>query len=116
MDKNKIKTFADHVISDMGAAMGAGLAYVGTKVGLFRSMAGAGPVRADELAKKTGLQSRYVTEWLKGMTCARYLDYDPENETYELPDEHAYLLASEGSDHYVGGLFYSVPMMLGMAP
>ena len=116
MDKNKIKTFADHVISDMGSAMGAGLAYVGTKVGLFRSMAGAGPISADELAKKTGLQSRYVTEWLKGMTCARYLDYDPENETYELPDEHAYLLASEGSDHYVGGLFYSVPMMLGMAP
>ena len=35
MDKNKIKTFADHVISDMGSAMGAGLAYVGTKVGLF---------------------------------------------------------------------------------
>ena len=116
MDKNRIKTFADQVIGDMGSAMGAGLAYVGTKVGLFRSMAGAGPINADDLAKKTGLQSRYVTEWLKGMTCARYLDYDPENETYELPDEHAYLLASEGSDHYVGGLFYSVPMMLGMAP
>ena len=116
MDKNKIKAFADHVVGDMGSAMGAGLAYVGTKVGLFRAMAGGGPVTPEVLATKTGLQKRYVTEWLKGMVCAKYLDYDPETQTYELPDEHAYLVASEGTDHYVGGLFYSVPMMLGMAP
>lgn len=116
MDKDKIKNFAEKVISDMGAAMATGMAYVGTKTGLFRTMANHGPMTMNEVIEQSGLQARYVEEWLKGMTCAEYLVFDPHDETYELSDEHAFLLASEGSDHYVGGLFYSVPMMLGVAP
>jgi hypothetical protein len=39
------------------------------------------------------------------MTSAKYLDYDPAARTYRLPDEHAYLVASDDSDHFMGGLF-----------
>ena len=40
----------------------------------------------------------------------------PKRETFTLPDEHAYLLASDGSDHFAGGMFRMAPVLLGMAP
>jgi hypothetical protein len=80
MDKDKIKSFADKVFADMAGAMTAGMGYLGTKTGLFRVMAGKGPLRAEEVARQSGLQTRYVEEWLKGMTCAKYLEYDPAGE------------------------------------
>lgn len=116
MDKEKAKAFGDKVFGDMAGAMAAGMGYVGTKTGLFRAMAGKGPLRLEDVVRECGLQPRCVEEWLKGMVCAEYLEYDPGAETFELPDEHAYLLASDQTDHFVGGLFYMVPVLLRVAP
>src|SRR5215831_2895028 len=116
MDKDKLKAFADKVFGDMAGAMAAGMGYVGVKTGLFRAMAGKGPMRVEDVAREAKLVPRYVEEWLKGMTSAKYLDYDPVAKTYRLPDEHAYLLASDDSDHFMGGLFPIVPVLLRLAP
>ncbi len=116
MDKDKIKAFSDRVFADIAGAMISGMGYVGTRTGLFRAMAGKGPMRLDEVVRESGLQPRYVEEWLKGMTCAGYLDYDPSAQSYRLPDEHAFLLASDGTDHFMGGLFCLGPVLLRAAP
>lgn len=116
MNRDKIKGFADHVYGDMAGAMTVAMAYVGTKTGLFRAMAGKGPLRPQELAAATGLHSRYVEEWLSGMAAAGYLDYDPVQQTFCLPEEHAFLLASEGTDHFMGGLFCFAPVLFAAAP
>lgn len=116
MDKDRIKSFADKVNADAAGAMTVAMAYVGTKVGLFRAMAGKGPMTASAVADASGLQPRYVEEWLKGMTSAGYLDYDPKAVTFCLPDEHGYLLASEGTDHFMGGLFLMAPVLMKAAP
>ncbi len=116
MDKDKTKAFADKIFADMAGAMTAGMSYVGVKTGLFRAMAGKGPMRAEDVAREAKLVPRYVEEWLKGMTSAKYLDYDPAGQTYRLPDEHAYLLASDDTDHFMGGLFPIVPVLLRLAP
>ena len=115
MDKDLVKQFSDKVFTDMAGAMTVGMAYVGAKTGIFRAMAGKGPMDPDQVVAATGLQPRYVLEWLNGMTVAGYLDYEPPN-SYRLPDEHAYLLASEGSDHDMSGLFWMAPVLLGVAP
>jgi 2-polyprenyl-3-methyl-5-hydroxy-6-metoxy-1,4-benzoquinol methylase len=116
MDKDKIKAFADKVFSDMAGAMTAGMGYIGVTNGLFRAMAGKGGMRVEDVARETKLVPRYVEEWLKGMTCAKYVEYDPAAQTYLLPDEHAYLLASDDSDHFMGGLFPIMPVLLGLVP
>lgn len=116
MDKDKVKAFADKVFTDMAGAMTAGMGYVGTKTGLFRAMAGKGPMRTEDVVRDSGLERRYVEEWLKGMTCAEYLEYDPIAETYRLPDEQAFLLASDDTDHFMGGLFGMAPVLLRVAP
>lgn len=116
MDKERVKAFADKVFGDMAGAMTAGLGFVGVKTGLFRAMAGKDPLTAEELVAVTRLQPRYVEEWLKAMVCAGYLEHDSGRNTYRLPEEHAFLLASEGTDHFMGGLFCMAPVLLRVAP
>ncbi|MEE8304901.1 MAG: class I SAM-dependent methyltransferase [Candidatus Tectomicrobia bacterium] len=116
MDKDKTQQFMMKVVGDVGASVAAGLVFIGDRVGLFQAMASAGPLRLDEVVAKTGLQARYVEEWLGGMVSAAYLTYDPEAQTYTLPDEHAFFLASQGTDHYLGGLFKGLPGLLSVAP
>ena len=98
----------------MAGAMTAGMVYLGLQTGLFRTLKQA--MTAAEVARASGLEPRYVEEWLKGMTSAGYLDYDAGKATFSLPEEHAYFLASEGTDHFVGGLFAMVPPLLRVAP
>ncbi len=100
----------------MAGAMAAGMVYVGVKTGLWRAMAGKGPLSSQAVADSSGLQARYVEEWLKGMVAAGYLAYDPAAQTFTLPEEHAYFLASDDSDHFVGGLFAMVPPLMRVAP
>jgi 2-polyprenyl-3-methyl-5-hydroxy-6-metoxy-1,4-benzoquinol methylase len=114
MDKERQKQAIDRVLRDMAGAMTAGLALVGTRTGLFRAMAGTGPMSLDDVVRASRLQRRYVEEWLKGMTSAGYLDY--QDGKYTLPDEVAYFVASEGTDHFVGGMWEMVPPLIRVAP
>lgn len=116
MNKDKVKALADKVYADVAGAMAVGMAYAGVRTGLFQAMNGAGALRAEEVASLSGLQLRYVEEWLNGMTAAGYLDYDPAARTFALSEELAYLVASEGTDHFMGGLFPFALSLLGVAP
>tara|TARA_B100000029_G_scaffold515641_1_gene623689 strand:+ start:173 stop:1228 length:1056 start_codon:yes stop_codon:yes gene_type:complete len=116
MEKSKIKEFTAKAFDDISGAMASGLVYIGVRTGLFRAMSGCGPMTLLEVVERSGLTSRYVEEWLNGMVCSGYLCYDPQRKTFELPDEHAFMLASDQTDHFIGGLYYAIPMMLQMAP
>ena len=116
VDKQKAKEALDQVFRDMAGAMTAGMVHVGVRTGLFRAMAGRGPLTASAVTAISKLQKRYVEEWLKGMVASGYLAYDPAAQTYTLSEEHAYFLASDHTDHFVGGLFAMVPPLLRVAP
>jgi 2-polyprenyl-3-methyl-5-hydroxy-6-metoxy-1,4-benzoquinol methylase len=116
IDKEKAKEALDRVFRDMAGAMAAGMVHVGVQTGLFRVLANGKAMTGRQVAEASRLQPRYVEEWLKGMVAAGYLDYDPAAQTYTLPEEHAYFLASDDTDHFVGGLFAMVPPLLRAAP
>jgi len=116
MDKQRIGAFADSVYRDMAGAMAIGMGYLGLKSGLFAAMSDGEPVTAKALSAQTGLAPRYVEEWLNGMTAAGWLEHDEEAGTFSMPAEHGFLLASEGTDHYMGGLFLAGPSLLSQAP
>ena len=116
MDKQCIASFADNVYRDVAGAMTIGMAYVGLRTGLFAALAESGPITATALAERSGLHLRYVEEWLNGMTAAQWLEHDEETGTFTLPNEHAFLLDSEGTDHYMGGLFLACQSLTKLAP
>ena len=54
MNETKLHEFVMKAVGEMGAAMNAALILVGDKLGLYKGMAGAGPMTPAELAAKTG--------------------------------------------------------------
>lgn len=98
-------SFRDQVITDAAAAVRGLTVALGERLGLYRALAGAGPLTAKELATRTGLDERYTTEWLHAQTSAGYLQHDPAHDTYQLPDTHATVLADEDDPAYVAAFF-----------
>jgi len=108
IDAKKVEAFLGRVVTDLGAALGITLSYLGDKIGLYKAMAYAGPLSAAELATKTGTNEIYVREWLINQAAGGYVDYDPSTGRYNLPDEHALALTNEKSPFYVAGGFQVV--------
>ena len=105
VDTDKLMAFLGQVIGELGATVNAGLIVAGDRLGLYRAMAGAGPISSSGLAEKTGTTERYVREWLNAQAAGGYVTYDPATQTYELPAEQAMALADENSPAFVCGAF-----------
>ena len=116
VSKEQAKQALDKLFGDMAGAMAAGMVYLGVRTRLFKVMADKGALSASEITKLSGLTPRYVEEWLKGMVASGYLHYEPAAQTYALPEELAYFLAADDTDHFVGGLFAMVPPLMRVAP
>jgi 2-polyprenyl-3-methyl-5-hydroxy-6-metoxy-1,4-benzoquinol methylase len=70
---------------------------LGDELGLYRVLAGLGPVSADELAAKSGCHPRLVREWLDSQAAGGLVVFDPATDSYELGPEAALVLADESS-------------------
>ncbi len=116
IDWGKVKTFAGLMTNDLGAAMQGALSYIGDRLGIFKALAAAGAVTPGEIAARTGLNERYLREWLGAMTAARYIDFDAAAERYSMPPEHALILADENSQFFMGGFMQMIVPEVSMAP
>ena len=64
IDEARLEAFVGQAVVDMGAAISGLLLHIGDRLGLYKAMAGAGPVTSSTLAQRTGTTERYVREWL----------------------------------------------------
>jgi SAM-dependent methyltransferase len=108
IDEAKLEAFMGQAVTDMGAIISAPLMLIGEKLGLYKAMAGAGPLSSQEVAERSGAAERYVREWLRNQAAGGYVTYDPETERYTLPDEQALALADEDSPFYILGVYDSI--------
>jgi SAM-dependent methyltransferase len=108
IDEARLEAFVGQAVVDMGAAISGLLLHIGDRLGLYKAMAGAGPITSATLAERTGTAERYVREWLGNQTAGGYVVYDPAEHTYELPAEHAMVVANENSPVFLGGAFESI--------
>src|SRR5438034_2418099 len=105
IDEAKLEAFMGQAVTDMGAIISAPLMVIGEKLGLYKAMAGAGPLTSQEVADRSGAAERSVREWLRNQAAGGYVTYDPESDSYTLPDEHALALADEDSPFYILGAY-----------
>ena len=73
------------VIEDLAASLGVVTMALGLRAGLWTALAGAGPLTADELARRAGTAEPYAREWLKTQAAAGYVRY--VDGRFELPAE-----------------------------
>lgn len=72
------------LVTDLGSSLGVLLVSLGTRSGLWTALAGAGPLRAGQVAERVAVDPALVREWLLAEAAAGYLLYDPAGETFEL--------------------------------
>jgi 2-polyprenyl-3-methyl-5-hydroxy-6-metoxy-1,4-benzoquinol methylase len=108
IDESALEDLMGRAVQDMGAAVSAPLMLIGERLGLYKAMAGAGPVTPADVAQRSDTSERYVREWLANQAAGGYVDYDPESDRYELSEEQAMALADEDSPFYVLGVYESI--------
>lgn len=101
IDSAKLEAFAMRAIADVTAGYTGVMISLGSKLGLYKAMAGAGPLSAKELAGRTSCAERYVREWLNSQAAGGYLIYHAVSDTYELASENALVLAEEDSPFFI---------------
>jgi SAM-dependent methyltransferase len=99
------EAFLERAFGDLAGSYGGVMVSIGHRLGLYRALAGHGPLSSLELAARTGCDERYVREWLNSQVAGGYLDYQEESDTYELPPEHAPVLADEESAAFMPPAF-----------
>ena len=104
IDESKLNDFMGKFVHDLGAVMHAATVVVGDQLGLYKALA-AGPASADDLARRTETDPRYLREWLSCQAASGYVQYDVASDSFSLSEEQAFALAVEGSPAFIPGAF-----------
>jgi SAM-dependent methyltransferase len=108
IDPAKLDALIGRAIGDLSAGYGGVMLSLGHRLGLFKAMAGAGPLSARELSARAKCAERYVREWLNSQVAGGYVAYHAISDSYELTPEQAFVLANEESPAFMP-LAWNVP-------
>jgi 2-polyprenyl-3-methyl-5-hydroxy-6-metoxy-1,4-benzoquinol methylase len=89
LDDSAVAAFSERLAGVLSSGAISLMLSIGHRTGLFDVMADLPPATSQKIAHQAGLNERYVREWLGAMVTGRIVNYDPSDETYELPAEHA---------------------------
>jgi ubiquinone/menaquinone biosynthesis C-methylase UbiE len=104
LDMNKLNVFIGQFVTDLGAAVHAGMVVIGEKLGLYKALAGE-PLSSAQLATKTKTDERYIREWLASQAAGGYITYNEKTGKFSLSEEQAFTLVNEDSPAYLPGAF-----------
>ncbi|MFN0146073.1 MAG: class I SAM-dependent methyltransferase [Dehalococcoidia bacterium] len=96
-----------------GLAVSA-MVYLGDALGIYAAMRGAGPLSSEDLATRSGLQERWLREWLRQQAAAGILDYD--DGRFTLSPETALVLVDEANPFSMIGSFDGLPERTAVLP
>ena len=97
INEAKMNQLIGRFLDDFGATFHAAMVVIGDKLGLYKTLAEAGPIGSKELADRTGTTERYVREWLASQAAGGYVTLDASTGRYFLSEEQAFTLADEKS-------------------
>ena len=111
LDQVKAEQFAERLLDTLNGGAIALMTSIGHRTGLFDVMAGLPPSTSEQIASAADLSERYVREWLAAMVVGRIVEYDPEDRTYRLPQEHAAFLTRAASPDNMAAIAQYIPLM-----
>ena len=111
LDATRAEAFAGQMLGLFNGAMLSLMVSIGHQTGLFDRMAGLPPSTSAQIAQATGLNERYVREWLGAMVTGRIIEYDPNNGAYRLPPEHAATLTRAAGPNNLANLGQYISLM-----
>jgi 2-polyprenyl-3-methyl-5-hydroxy-6-metoxy-1,4-benzoquinol methylase len=101
IDEAKLGSLVEQFVGHMTGGAVCFSTLLGDELGLYQVLDGAGDMTADEVAGKSGCNTRLVREWLDGQVAAGLVSYDATADTYELSPESAMVLSDDGSPAFM---------------
>jgi SAM-dependent methyltransferase len=102
LDHARLEEFAGRLVGVVNGSMLTLAISVGHRLGLYDSLAELEPATSAEIAERTGLQERYLREWLAGQLAGGIVEHDPDAGTWWLPREHAAVLTKPAGANDLG--------------
>ncbi len=117
-DLDALNAYAKRLFATLDGAVTATMVHLGDQLGLYRALAGAdGPMSSGELADSTGLDERWVREWLHNQAAADLVSWEPgatpDGARYWLAPEAVAVTAQETHPAFGMGWFHRLPHTLG---
>ena len=94
------KPFAGKLLNIYSGAVLTKLIEIGYHTGLFEAST-KGPATSVELSARSGLEERYVREWLNAMASGGIFIYDSLSGKYCMPEEHALFLTGNSASNMI---------------
>ncbi|MGR8918720.1 MAG: class I SAM-dependent methyltransferase [Gammaproteobacteria bacterium] len=107
-DQARFEALQGKVMGDVSGAVGLMVAYLGDQAGVYAALERIGPVSHEGLATETGLDARYLREWLSANAALGYVEYDAASDKFSLSPEQAAIFAHEGEPTCMQGFFQGV--------
>jgi 2-polyprenyl-3-methyl-5-hydroxy-6-metoxy-1,4-benzoquinol methylase len=111
MDEARAEAFMGRMVGILNDAGLVLMCSIGHQTGLFDTMAQLPPSTSQQIASAAKLNERYVREWLGSMVAGQMVDYDPAQQTYKLPPEHAAALTRAAGPNNLATQAQFIPMM-----
>jgi 2-polyprenyl-3-methyl-5-hydroxy-6-metoxy-1,4-benzoquinol methylase len=105
VNEQRLQELAGKAASDVAAALGVLLSYMGDRTGIYRAMRDLGRCQVAVLAEAAQVDERYLLEWLSAQAAAGYVTYHGQDETFSLSPEQAIVLAEDGHPACLQGAF-----------
>jgi hypothetical protein len=116
MGEGKPQQFIGQMLGDLGGAASIAMVRIGDGLGLYRALHANGSMTCAELARETGVNERYLREWLSQQAASNYLSYEPADGKFTLPPEQAMVFADEDSPVYMLGGFDLMASLIDAQP
>ncbi|WP_100260698.1 class I SAM-dependent methyltransferase [Qipengyuania seohaensis] len=108
IDMARVEELAGKVIGDVAGALSLYMAYLGDQTGVFEAMDELGRVSVSQLAEHTGMNEKYLHQWLGSVSAAGYVNFHPEDETFSISPEQALIFSREGQPACMQGFIQAV--------
>jgi ubiquinone/menaquinone biosynthesis C-methylase UbiE len=111
LDSKRAEAFAGRLLQALNDGALCLMVSIGHRTGLFDSMRGQPAATSQEIAKRAGLNERYVREWLGAMTTGGIVEVDETSTRFRLPDEHAAFLTRAAAADNMAVFAQYVPIL-----
>jgi SAM-dependent methyltransferase len=108
IEEGPLMGLVNSVLGDMGAAASGALVLLGDRLGIYRSLAKSGRLNSAGLADESGLDERYLREWLSNQAASGYIEYDPSTEGFFMKPEQVAIFADPDSPVAMTGGYYAL--------
>ncbi len=105
INEDNLHTLVGGVLQDLGGAFSVPLVQIGESLGIYQTLNENGSMSSEELATRTGLNERYLREWLSAQAASNYVTYDATLDKFSMTPEQAFVFANPGSPFYLAPAF-----------